>query len=119
MSFVDLELWLVEVVKSNVREWRVFAEPVTYACVAIHIITYTIYFKYCQTTVVATELAGTTVTTCDDDVVVLAEDKLTQSHTAIVTPITMMIQQNTYVINRNNTVNDKSQVGFTVFVDFQ
>ena len=30
MSFVDLELWLVEVVKSDVREWRVFAEPVTY-----------------------------------------------------------------------------------------
>ena len=30
MSFVDLELWLVEVAKSDVREWRVFAEPVTY-----------------------------------------------------------------------------------------
>ena len=30
MSFVDLGLWLVEVVKSDVREWRVFAKPVTF-----------------------------------------------------------------------------------------
>ena len=28
--FVDLKLWLVKIVKSDVCEWRVFAEPVTY-----------------------------------------------------------------------------------------
>ena len=39
-----------------------------------HIMVYTIHIKYCQTTVVATELAGTTVTTCVD-VAVLAIDK--------------------------------------------
>ena len=30
ISFVNLKLWLVKVVKSDVRVWRVFAEPVTY-----------------------------------------------------------------------------------------
>jgi len=30
ISFVDLKLWAVKVVKSDVREWRVFAESVTY-----------------------------------------------------------------------------------------
>ena len=31
MSFVHLKLCLVKVVKSDVCEWRVFAEPVTYS----------------------------------------------------------------------------------------
>ena len=30
ISFVNSKLWLVKVIKSDVREWRVFAEPVTY-----------------------------------------------------------------------------------------
>ena len=30
MSFVDLKLWDVKVIKSDVCEWRVFTEPVTY-----------------------------------------------------------------------------------------
>ena len=35
ISFVDLKLWLVKVVKSDVCEWRVFAEPVAYIIILL------------------------------------------------------------------------------------
>ena len=49
ISFIDLKLWLLKVIKSDVHEWRVFAEPVTSK---LHM-----YMHTCVCTLVALQLS--------------------------------------------------------------